>query len=117
MNRRNFFSAVTAAVVAALTSELPDTIRYRGSVTGRWSAKGACFLADRYGRGLREHSWWRPNLVVGDYHYQHDMDFAKLEVRTLASLQAAWKECLAYKSGDTLIIDEQAYEVFKTSQE
>jgi len=44
-------------------------------------------------------------------------DFGKLEARTLASLQATWKECLAYKSGDTLIVDEQAYEVFKTSRE
>ena len=82
-------------------------MEYRGSVTGRWTGS----IAARYGSA--KHNWWRPKVGVAAW----PQNFGKVEARTLASLQTAWKECLAYKSGDTLIIDEQAYEVFKTLQE
>jgi len=108
MNRRKFFGALAAAVTAACVPAHAMT-----GVSHHAHGKGPGYIAARYGRGLREHSWWRPNVGVTAW----PQDFGKLEARTLASLQAAWKECLAYKSGDTLIIDEQAYEVFKTSQE
>jgi len=102
MNRRKFFGAIAAAVTAACVPAHAKPLVL--------DCKGPGYIAARYGRGLREHSWWRPNVGVTAW----PQDFGKLEVRTLASLQAAWKECLAYKTGDTLIIDEQAYEVFKT---
>ncbi len=105
MNRRNFFGAVTAAVVAALAPGYAKPMLV-------YDRKGPGYIAARYGSG-DQYTWWRSNGGKS-FAYQ---DFAKLEVRTLASLQAAWKECLAYKTGDTLIIDEQAYEVFKTLQE
>jgi len=109
MNRRKFFAGIAAVVTAACVprERVVDLSRVKIAYPS---------LFDRYGSGLREHSihaWWRPNVGVATW----PQDFGKLEVRTLASLQAAWKECLAHKSGDTLIIDEQAYEVFKTSQE
>jgi hypothetical protein len=81
-------------------------MEYRGTVTGRWSAKGPGFITGRYGSGnlLNEAAqWWRPNATL-------QVNYEEVEKRLLI----AWKECLAYKTGDTLIIDEQAYEVFKT---
>lgn len=109
MNRRKFFAGIAAAVTAACVPDLRDkaiSLRnvkiqfpnlrdytYQGSVTGRWSA---------------QHVWWCSDVGVRTLPTQ---DFAKLEVRTLASLQAAWKECLAYKSSDTLIVDEHTLDL------
>ena len=80
MNRRNFFGAVTAAVIAGLLPEtrIPDTFRYHGAVTGRWSAKGPGHML-RYGSGLKTFKM---------YAYQRDAlaqwvigDLAKTEAR------------------------------------
>lgn len=106
MNRRKFFGAVTAAVTAALAPGYATPML----VLDR---KGPGYIAARYGLlyPRSHHAWWRNVENI------NGQNFAKLEVQTLAALQSAWKECLAYKTGDTLIIDEQAYEVFKTLQE
>ena len=115
MNRRKFFAGIAAVVTAACVpgERVVDLSHVKIAFPSLFDRKGPGYIAARYGRGLREHSWWRPNVGVTAW----PQDFGKLEARTLASLQATWKECLAYKSGDTLIVDEQAYEVFKTSQE
>ena len=108
MNRRKFFGAIAAAITAAC---VPSANVSNPWLAGRWASN-----ADLGFYGSSPHAWWRPDRFHG-VPITYDQDFAALEVRTLAALQSAWKECLAYRTGDTLIIDEQAFEVFKTLQE
>jgi hypothetical protein len=109
MNRRKFFAGIAAAVTAAIAPASANRIR------DDWDFGTSDFTIEGY---ISQHAWWRPKYGATLREYQiQGINAAKVEARTLASLQAMWKECVAYKSGDTLIIDEQAYEVFKTPQE
>ena len=111
MNRRKFFGAVTAVVAAACAPGAAKAVSLHNvKIQFPRLAKGPGFIAARYGSGhhYAKFAWWQSAESIDG------QNFAKLEVRTLAALQSAWKECLAYKTGDTLLIDEQAYEVFKT---
>ena len=111
MNRRKFFGAVTAAVAAAFVPAQSHDYRHILERAGYpFTRKGAGFIAARYGS---QYHWWQ----AGTGKTLPTQNFAELETRTVAALQSAWKECLAYNAGDTLIIDEQAYEVFRTLQE
>jgi len=111
MNRRRFFAGIAAVVTAAIAPVRANPVRTdwdfgTDDFTIESRVKGPGFIAEHYGSGLHEHlttaQWWRPNweksFVVGDFHYQHDIDFAELEARTLASLQTAWKECITHRS-------------------
>ena len=114
MNRRKFFGAIAAAVTAAcIPNRAVSLHNVKIAFPSILDRKGPGYIAARYGS---QHAWWRPDLFRG-VPIIYDQDFAELEARTLAALQSAWKECLASKTGDTLLIDEQAYEVFKTLQE
>jgi len=125
MNRRKFFGAIAAAVTAACVpgGRVVDLSHVKMSFPSILDRKGPGHML-RYGSGARAFiethtervrfneamQWWRPNAT-------HQVNFAEIEARTLASLQDMWKECRAYKTGDTLIIDERAHEILKTLQE
>ena len=65
MNRRKFFGAIAAAVTAAIAPVRANPVRTdwdfgTDDFTIESRVKGPGFIAEHYGRGLREHSWWAP---------------------------------------------------------
>lgn len=93
MNRRKFFSAVAAAVTAVLVPASSRDYRHILERAGYpFDRKGPGYIAARYGS---THAWWRPRETFVHIGQQ---DFAALEVRTLAALQTAWKECITHRS-------------------
>jgi hypothetical protein len=92
MNRRKFFAGIAAAITAAVIPiDFPRS-------------KGPGFIASMYSYNPTDNVWWRAKPVL----FRDAHDYAQIEVRTLAALERAWKECVTngQKPEDIRITDE-----------